>query len=336
MNYRIRDIWIQFPNLVIDVLNYFSTSNRNIEPKNKSIFNFVNSNLLPNGQVKYQPYMIEYICDRLCDSGIIECVRSAKGLSHGSNYLYTPGSPEFFQINKDYLLYYFNSLVYGFDYIYQAFKDNVIPIIGKDSNGNLTMGTCFRFANGLLTAKHCILDLSDISINGYSSEKLNNSHIYVSSNDNLDIAFIDINEPINSIICGEDAHVLDEILVMGFPKIPTFTDFLTAELATISSKATVRLTPTKGYVAAQGKEFLSKVETLLITAKIKGGNSGGPVINGVGSIVGVACQIPYYGNEIGDYDDMGYGVALPIKYAEDIVKNKEHEYNKKANLFVDR
>ena len=115
---------------------------------------------------------------------------------------------------------------------------------------------------------------------------------------------------------------------MGYPKIPAFTDFLTAEKGTISSKAESRLTPTKGAVAAFGDNYLSGAELMLITARIRGGNSGGPVINEDGSIIGIACQTPYYDDEIGDYDDLGYGIAVPIKYLQEVLEEKSNHKEK--------
>ena len=116
---------------------------------------------------------------------------------------------------------------------------------------------------------------------------------------------------------------MQDVLALGYPKIPVFTDFLTAEKATISSKAEVRLTPTKGTITAFGNNYMAKTELMLITAKIRGGNSGGPVINEEGAVVGISCQIPNYEGDIGEYDDLGYGIVTPIKYLIEILSKKK-------------
>lgn len=174
-----------------------------------------------------------------------------------------------------------------------------------------------------------------LSIRGYNADELAGAKIYVSDNPGLDIAFIDIGRYEEPQLFSDDGEVLQDVLVMGYPKIPAFTDFLTAEKATISSKASSRITPTKGSIAAFGTEYLAKIEAMLITAKIRGGNSGGPVINSNGCLVGVACQVPNYEGDIGDYDDLGYGIAVPVKYLNELIKNKPQCFDVPEGFFVD-
>ena len=144
----------------------------------------------------------------------------------------------------------------------------------------------------------------------------------MSDNEGVDLAFIHTGRVEEPLIYADEGEVMQEVLVMGYPRIPAFTNFLTAEKALISSKATSRITPTAGAIAAYGYEYLAKIEAILITARIRGGNSGGPVINQNGCLVGVACQIPALDPQYGDYDDLGYGVAVPVKYLKDIVVRK--------------
>ena len=117
-------------------------------------------------------------------------------------------SNEFFQRGRAIYNFFLNSLVYGFEYIYDTFKKNVIPIVYRNSN-NETMGTCFRYANGIVTAKHCISDVEQASILGYSSEILNKSNVYIHDNENIDIAYIDTKSAVNDIILSDNANVLD-------------------------------------------------------------------------------------------------------------------------------
>lgn len=230
---------------------------------------------------------------------------------------------------------YLNSTVYGFDYIYEVYKDLVLYFVGKNDRGDFTVGTGFKYANGIVTAKHCIEDVISLQVKGYKAVDLANKPVYISDNEALDIAFIETGEVASPYCFADEGEVLQEVLVMGYPKIPTFTDFLVAEKAMISSKASARLTPTKGCISAFGNEYLSKIEAMLITAKITGGNSGGPVINQYGCIVGVACRKPSYDDSYGDYDDLGYGIAIPMKQVIDVINKKPKKYDIPNDFFQD-
>ena len=74
----------------------------------------------------------------------------------------------------------------------------------------------------------------------------------------------------------------------------------------------------RAIVAASAKDIWIKENLLLITAKIKGGNSGGPVIKDNGFVIGITSQ-KAFGE--GDYDDLGYGTIIPIEYLNDVINN---------------
>lgn len=202
------------------------------------------------------------------------------------------------------------------------YKGLVVPLVGEDKNGDYAVGTGFKYSNGIVTAKHCVTDVKTLRIKGYRAVDLTGKPVYISDIDGVDIAFIETGELAEPNLFSEDGKVMQEVLVMGYPKIPAFTSFLTAEKATISSKASSRITPTRGAIAACGDEYLAKIDAMLITARIRGGNSGGPVINQNGCLVGVACQVPDCNSAHGDYDDLGYGIAVPVKYVDDIISKK--------------
>lgn len=107
-------------------------------------------------------------------------------------------------------------------------------------------------------------------------------------------------------------EIIDEIMVMGYPNHAGFNNFLTA---------------TTGQIAGIEKSYLCKYESMLLTGKIKGGNSGGPVLNNKGQIVGVITEVP---DSDGNYDKFGYGLAIPSEY----IKRMSEEFEQKIT-FVD-
>ena len=72
---------------------------------------------------------------------------------------------------------------------------------------------------------------------------------------------------------------------------------------------------------------------LLITAKIKGGNSGGPVFNKSGYLVGIASELM---DSKGNYDNVGYGMAIQASELSNLINHKNCKELDKRNIsFVD-
>lgn len=313
-----RDYDIIFPDLVYDIVNYFRASN-NIKPiANKSILDYcMTSKFSKTPEIKgvlVQPDVVRLICENLVRKRYLNCTRFGTGaMGTDANYIFLCQNDEFFLSKPDTLVFSLNCMAYGFPYIYESFKNDVLPVVVKDQKGDVTMGTCFRFSTGILTAKHC-LEAAEVSIGGYTVEQLQKYATFISRNPNIDLAYIELQE--HSRFVPGDANVLDEVLVMGYPKIPMFNAFCAAERAAISS------IPTRGAVASLADQYLSPSvgPLMLVTARIRGGNSGGPIINSNGQVVGVAFSEPM---SEGNYDEMGYGVAYPISVLGQLLEDCE-------------
>lgn len=329
------DYDIKYPDLILKIMDYFDIQNSSVgKIKDKSVLKFCEQFKDGNALI-YQPTIINRICKRLCDCGQFECVRSLGGMGFYDNYLYIIKDRENFVREKERLKYYYNSMVYGFEYIYRMYNNIVVPLVWDKGNGDYAAGTGFRFLDGIVTARHCVEDVTNLQIRGYKASDLEGKPIYVSDNEYVDLAFIHTERIEEPTIYYDTGEVMEEVLVMGYPKIPTFTNFLTAEKAMISSKASARITPTRGTIAAYGYEYLTKIDAMLITARIRGGNSGGPVINQNGCLVGIACQVPDTNPENGEFDDMGYGVAVPVSQLIDIIDRKPKMITMQRGFFKD-
>lgn len=295
-----------YPELVYDIVDYFRLSN-NVKPINsKSVLDYCLMSRFNQTREKgniIQPSIVHMICENLSKRGILN--RLKVGQKFGgtdANYAYLCNNDEVFLSKHPVLIFRLNCIAYGFLYVYESYRQYVLPVIVKNSKGDLSVGTCFRFHTGILTAKHCLTE-PEVSIKGYTAEQLNQCPVIISTDPNVDMAFIDLNE--QSPISYGEAKILDEVLAMGYPKVPMFNEFLAVERAAISS------IPTKGAVASLANPYMARdmSNLMLVTARIRGGNSGGPIINSDGAVVGVAFAEPM---SKGDYDEMGYGIAYPI------------------------
>ena len=317
------DYDIKYPDLIIQLLQFFCLGTEG--NSNKTVGQFCGHFQVPKGEQQLQPGIVERICERLCEMRKMVCTNRGAQMGLNNAYYSRPQDIKFAQDYPDIARHHFNSCVYGFDYIYRHYKERTIPLVVGTEQGE-AMGTCFRIFDGIATAKHCLTDGSPVSIRGYSAEQLNSFPVYVSKNPDVDLAFIRTGE--HNIFNMDEPHVLDNVLVMGYPKVPFFLDFCAGEKANISSMAELKMTPTHGAIVAEGELYYPRnhPKLLLITARIRGGNSGGPVINERGYVVGVATGAPS-GEGFSD-DNLGYGLAYPIGALEELIK-EQHTLNVK-------
>jgi serine protease Do len=336
-----------FPDLVIEIVEYFSLNQGDIN--NKSILGFceryTTTDERGNKELLFNITDLITICDILCKHNIMTRMKLDVVMGINNNYCSVIRDQEAWKGNRISQSIRLNAMVFGFKYIYDLYKDTVFPIEVFMTDDSRSLGTCFRFLHGIITAKHCLFDdqdnvgkcrIKNISIKGYTGKMLSSAKIYISQNKDIDLAYITeipVNHTTPSI---DEGKVLDDVLVMGYPRVPNFHCFLTAEKATISSisSASDRLTPTRGAIAAIGSAVSPHEELMLITARIRGGNSGGPVIGSNGCVVGVSTSLPY-GEGLTLYDDMGYGVAYPISHAVRIANEKNEAPSFPNGFFQD-
>ena len=313
-----------YPEMTYEIVLYFSqTEIKDNRMVHKKVLDFC-SHYKKKYETKEfpQPRVVAKICDVLCETQQMSVIHRG-GIDNIDN------SYHCILRNKDvdenpYLKSYFkkklNYVVYGFKYIYEDFKKYVLPIEYTDSKNDISLGTGFLYANGFITAKHCIEGAKKIAINGIKSEDLRNAKFKIPENNLLDILYIRFeNQVQDTLMFSEEANILDEVMTLGYPRIPGYHSFLTAENATVAS----RYTTSVGQIVSNAEDIWIKERLFLITAKIKGGNSGGPVISKNGSIVGVSVNLS---QGEGDYDNLGYGTVIPVKFVDELLATDTNNY----------
>ncbi len=266
-----------------------------------------------------QPRVISKMCDILCENNKLSIVRKDGPDNSNSSYFCTLKQV----VKTDEILQaYFNKklsyIIYGFKYIYDDYQKYVLPVEYTDKSDNLSLGTCFLYKEGIATAKHCIKDAKRIAIQGISKEDLENAKFEIHDNELMDLLYIRFKNSVSdTIVFSQNAEILDEVMTLGYPKIAGYHNFLTAENASVSARYTTSL----GQIASNAEDIWIKEKLFLITAKIKGGNSGGPVVSKDGSVIGVAVNLT---EGEGDYDELGYGTVIPVTFLDDMI-NKENK-----------
>jgi serine protease Do len=206
----------------------------------------------------------------------------------------------------------YNFIFYGFVSIANHFKNSVMPIVITKQDNSLDIGTGFLLGNNstLVTAKHVVENAELIQIpnknGGYANAKL----VATSSNPAIDIALILLEETSFANISHfniANGEILEDIMTIGYPPIPGFDAVQLYETASINNSYKF----SKGQIIGQETAYLDGINYLIINAKVKGGNSGSPVINRKGNVVGMIVQIPTDAQDASKLDSLGYGIVTP-------------------------
>jgi Trypsin-like peptidase domain len=170
--------------------------------------------------------------------------------------------------------------------IREWYIDSVFQLEVELPDDHLDSGTCFVVGDGkvLVTAKHCVENalVSRVFRQGAILSDLN-----WTTHPDSDLAYCVVEEYLGRPFPLRIPEVLEEVLTMGYPRIPGLHPALVAETAEVSVPIV-----SVGSVGGFGDGYLDNQRYGLVTAKAKGGNSGGPIIGTDGAAIGVVSMIP--------------------------------------------
>lgn len=245
----------------------------------------------------------------------------------------------------------YDHLVEGFLSIRNRFADTVLPVIGRNEFGDARIGSCFVLSsNTIITAMHCVKDVSNFQVLDKRGNIVPIEKVYFPSDSAIDIAILktqdsffkdfvtDIpklnyeidrhyedlertNELRDVVSLMADGEVLEDVLSLGYPPVAGFDSMLIASKSQINS---TYLRSSSGEVVAIEPKYFHNLKYLVINSKVKGGNSGGPIFNSLGLVVGVIVEMPLDMQDKEKFDQLGYGLAIPsvvIKNILDAIQN---------------
>lgn len=275
------------------------------------------------------------ICEQMEEDRLLIKVKNASIIRIDPHYMAVDSvnfsNPSVFLQELDYGLYDFKYR--GFAYLRNCFMNSVLPIVGENrSTGNEDIGTCYYIGNNMfVTAAHCVKGLERFNILDAENNAVELESVWYVKDKDLDEFDLSILKAKNVRECikafeFKNPYVLEDVLTMGYPPVPGLNPILISETAKVASYVHGRQKASVGQIVAEVGSYMSELDFFVITARVKGGNSGSPVINNEGYVVGTVFQIPFDsqgGSDGGRYDIMGYGVCLPSKYVIDLRKNPD-------------
>jgi hypothetical protein len=200
------------------------------------------------------------------------------------------------------------SAALGYRYFTDAYRDRIVELILRSSDGGLDTGTGFlmKFNDGktrIVTCLHNLVEQKTGKIRGIESALSGSFSIAPAAGialTRIDIAVLDTN------IVGKDlpnanAQILETVFAAGFPRI-----YMTKPSPLLFHR---------GEVNGFAGEMEDASKEIILSIDVAPGNSGGPLFNQTGRVIGVVARKSETASESGM---ASYAHAIPIE----VVRNE--------------
>jgi serine protease Do len=313
--------------LATDLIRFFQVSNAPL--RDNTVRPWAISDFLQN-HPQYHGHIIglSIACNRLSAEGLLNHAGTTGNAPPYGDCYYSMVA----KVNEEIAAYgFFEFLVFGFPLIRNHFEKSVLPLDVTLKDGTPSIGSGFLIdSNRLVTAAHCVKgedikkQIKTIQIPGWNPATHRLNSIYIPTDDRIDLAVLTFDAdpfPDAPKFKMQSFKVLDEVLSMGYPPIPGFQNLLVSETGRVAAY----LKSTVGQVVTRAESYLDRQDKILISARVKGGNSGGPVVGKTGEVIGVVTSVP---GDSGVTDTLGYGIAIPY---DETVKNFLEQVQSQTN-----
>lgn len=198
------------------------------------------------------------------------------------------------------------NLIMGWHYTVQRYSNSVFKI-EHIAKGDTSIGTGFLYQskNILITNAHCvdcaqIINVLDVEDNPISIRKIEKSKKY-------DLAVIHLEKEFDSIPFKptKNIEILEEVITIGYPSIP-----LTKLAYQVIHKGEINSVVEDYY----GQDYI------VFSAKTSSGNSGSPLINKAGQVIGVVTSELFEKEAFFEKGKLPYYGAIPSIYLDTLIR----------------
>lgn len=245
-----------------------------------------------------------------------------------------------FPYNEQFLSYFFSRelavygsyefVAFGFPKIRDHFSNSVVKV--KLSGGGV--GTGFLIDDRrIITAQHCVPLGESLEIAGCDTTSASLKRILTFGSQTAGTPTISArlkrifrlgNQTVGTPTRGKVDIAVLEFYSDPFPNTPKFKLWADAPLEDVLTMGYPPLRGFKSGLIASKGEIISKEvsksrdeQMIIFGATIKGGNSGGPIINRLGKVVGIVTHLLPVSES--DIQKLGYGIAFPAQRILDLV-----------------
>lgn len=170
----------------------------------------------------------------------------------------------------------YQEFLYGLTRVVERWRPSVLRVVNRGGSG---IGTAFVIGrNEVLTAAHVLEEMPNFGLESATGQILDHKNVIAHPDKNVDLALIELEQAtsIRSFRIESECDLLDEVVVFGYPPIPQSAD--------------AYLVVNRGEVSAKPRLYSGSQEIIVVSCLLRGGNSGGPVVNKLGAVVGVVSR----------------------------------------------
>lgn len=208
------------------------------------------------------------------------------------------------------------NVIFGFSFISEKYQDSIFKIVIEDQAGDQHIGTGFLIAfpavekdiSIVITNEHVVKSAKSLRVLRKTNESVQHNRVIKSQVS--DLAAIELTElqKLPAFCLSVDPEILDEVISIGYPNVAM-------------SRDSYQLTH-RGEINSIIQDHKNET-SILFSAKTAPGNSGGPLLNDFGLVVGVVSEDLFYRDALLEKGQLPYHAAIP---ASAITKFLENEY----------